>query len=65
MTGVDLENVEDGFLAFSSANLSPRDRVKVMADSPRTVWIFGAGASHHYNLNARGFPVPWFPLAYR
>jgi len=47
MTGVDLENVEDGFLAFSWANLSPRDRVKVMADSPRTVWIFGAGASHH------------------
>lgn len=58
MNGVDLENVEESFLTFSWENLSPGDRAKVMADSPRTVWIFGAGASHHYNLNARGVPVP-------
>ena len=58
MNGVDLENVEDGFLAFSWANLSPKDRAKVTANAPRTVWIFGAGASHHYDLNAGGIPVP-------
>jgi hypothetical protein len=22
------------------------------------VWLFGAGASHHYNLNPWGVPVP-------
>jgi hypothetical protein len=58
MDAVDLENVSRGFLAFSWGNLSPRDRAKVMADFPQTVWLFGAGASHHYNLNARGVPVP-------
>jgi hypothetical protein len=58
MSGVDLEKVEDDFLAFAWENLSPRDRAKVLADSPKTAWIFGAGASHHYDLNARGVPVP-------
>jgi hypothetical protein len=29
-----------------------------MANAPRTLWLFGAGASHHYNLNARGIRVP-------
>jgi hypothetical protein len=58
MDGVNLDNVENGLLDFSWDNLSPRDRIKVMADSPRTVWIFGADASHHYDLNARGIPVP-------
>lgn len=58
MEGVNLDNVENGFLDFSWENLPPRDRVKVMADSPRTVWIGGAGASHHYDLNARGVPIP-------
>jgi hypothetical protein len=58
MSGVDLEKVEERFLTFAWENLSPRDRAKVMGDSPRTVWIFGAGASHHYYLNTRGVPVP-------
>jgi len=58
MNGVDLENVDEGFLEFSWINLSPRDRAKVMAECPKTVWIFGAGASHHYNLNSRGVRVP-------
>jgi len=58
MSGVDLEKVENNFLAFAWENLSPRDRAKVLADSPKTAWIFGAGASHHYDLNARGVPVP-------
>lgn len=58
MNIIDLENLEEGFLAFSWTNLSPKDRLKVMADAPRTVWIFGAGASHHYNLNTRGISIP-------
>jgi hypothetical protein len=58
LKGLDLEKVSDGFLAFSWENLSPKDRVKILADAPRTVWIFGAGASHHYNLNSRGVPMP-------
>ncbi len=58
MKSVDLENVAEGFLEFCWINLSPRDRAKIMAESPRTVWIFGAGASHHYNFNSRCVPVP-------
>jgi len=58
MSKIDLKNVSDGFLAYSWSNLSPRNRAKVMAGSPKTVWLFGAGASHHYNLNSRGVPVP-------
>lgn len=58
MSGIDLENVAKEFLSFSWLNLSPRDRARVMADSPRTVWMFGAGASHHYNLNPAAVPVP-------
>lgn len=58
MSGLDLERVGDGFLGYCWANLPPRDRAKAMAGSPRTLWLFGAGASHHYNLNARGVPVP-------
>jgi len=58
MDRLDFEKIDQGFLAFAWENLSPKDRIKVLADSPKTVWIFGAGASHHYNLNARGVPVP-------
>lgn len=58
MNGLDLDKVSEGFLAFSWVNLSPKDRARVMADSPTTVWVFGAGASHHYNLNPAGVPVP-------
>src|SRR5579872_836355 len=58
MSGFDLESVGDGFLSYCWESLPPRDRAKVMAGSARTLWLFGAGASHHYNLNARGVPVP-------
>jgi hypothetical protein len=58
MSTFDLDSMDDNFLAFCWYNLSPRDRAKVMAQSRRTVWLFGAGASHHYNLNSRGVPVP-------
>jgi hypothetical protein len=58
MANFDLENVQDDFLAFSWENLPPWDQAKIMADSAKTVWIFGAGASHHYDLNLHGVPVP-------
>lgn len=58
MSGLDLDSVGDGFLSYCWLNLPPRDRAKVMAGSPRTLWLFGAGASYHYNLNARGVHVP-------
>jgi hypothetical protein len=58
MSGLDLESVSDAFLKYCWINLPPRDRAKVMAGSPKTLWLFGAGASFHYNLNSRGVPVP-------
>lgn len=58
MSNIDLEAVSDGFLTYSWLNLSPHNRAKVMAGAPKTVWIFGAGASYHYNLNSRGVQVP-------
>src|SRR3569833_1218467 len=47
-----------GFLRYQWANLWARDRAKLLSRSPRTLWLFGAGASHHYDLNAHGVPVP-------
>ena len=49
---------DDGFLAFLWDNLSPGDRVRVLSGIPKTVWIFGAGASHHYAMNHRGIRIP-------
>ena len=58
MTRVNLDQVSDSLLVFCWQNLPHRERAKVMAKAPRTVWWFGAGASHHYALNANGVPVP-------
>lgn len=58
MINLDPDSMDDDFLSFCWSNLSPRDRAKVMAGSSRTLWLFGAGASHHYNLNSRGVAVP-------
>lgn len=58
MTALNLDRVSEDFLMFCWSNLPPRDRARVMAGSPKTAWLFGAGASHHYNLNAAGVPVP-------
>ncbi|MFZ0929445.1 MAG: hypothetical protein WAN11_12635 [Syntrophobacteraceae bacterium] len=58
MNDFDFEALDEGFLAFLWRNLSPIDRAHVTVDSPKTAWVFGAGASHHYNLNARGVPIP-------
>lgn len=55
---LDLENLPDGFFGYMWQDLNPRDRAKIMKGFPKTVWIFGAGASHHYNLNSRNVPIP-------
>jgi hypothetical protein len=58
MPELDLSRVHARFLSFAWANLWPRERAKVLAGCPKTVWLFGAGASHHYDLNPWGVPVP-------
>ena len=51
-------DITDQFLAAAFAKLSPRDRIRILDDAPKTLWLFGAGASHHYDLNSSGVPVP-------
>jgi len=53
-----IDMMDDNLLAFAWDNIWPRDRSRVLTDAPKTAWVFGAGASHHYNLNSRGVPVP-------
>ena len=50
--------MEDSFLAFCWQNLAPEARARILAKAPKTFWLFGAGASYHYNLNAFGVCVP-------
>lgn len=45
-------------LSYAWANLQFRDRLNILKDTKKTVWIFGAGASLHYNLNSWGVPMP-------
>lgn len=58
MSHLEEVNVTEPFLGFAWENLSPRDRIRILDDAPKTLWLFGAGASHHYNLNSRSVPVP-------
>jgi hypothetical protein len=58
LSEIDLQALSDEFIAHCFADLSPRDRIKAFAGSPKTVWLFGAGASHHYNLNSHRVHVP-------
>ena len=51
-------SITEPFLAAAFAKLSPRDRIRILDDAPKTLWLFGAGASHHYDLNSWGVPVP-------
>ena len=53
-----VENASKAFLRHAWENLWARNRARILADAPKTLWLFGAGASHHYNLNSRGIPVP-------
>ena len=55
---VNHEEPDDDFLGFAWQNLTPKARARVLSKSPKTFWLFGAGASHHYALNAFGVPVP-------
>jgi len=52
------ESNENGFYCYLWNNLSTKDRFKLLQGKKRTVWLFGAGASHHYALNARGVNMP-------
>jgi hypothetical protein len=53
-----VDDVDDDFLEFAWLNLKPKDRSLILSKSPKTFWLFGAGASHHYDLNAFRVPVP-------
>src|SRR5262245_813390 len=55
---INLEDIDEGFLGFAWENLAPEARAKILVKTPKTFWLFGAGASHHYTLNASGVPVP-------
>lgn len=55
---ISARDMEDTFLVFCWQNLAPEARARILAKVSKTVWLFGAGASHHYNLNAFGVPVP-------
>ena len=52
------ELTENDFYCFLWDNLSTRDRFKILQGKKHTVWLFGAGASHHYNFNTRGVNMP-------
>jgi hypothetical protein len=58
VTLINPANMEDGFLAFCWQNLAPEARARILAKAPKTFWLFGAGASYHYDLNAYGVSVP-------
>src|ERR1700719_3302342 len=58
MNGIDFKEIPDAFLGYAWSQLSPRDRTKALAGTSRTLWLFGAGASYHYDLNTRNVPVP-------
>jgi len=55
---INLDDIDDEFLGFAWLNLTPKSRARILANSPKTFWLFGAGASHHYALNAFCVPVP-------
>jgi hypothetical protein len=51
-------SIDDHFMQFCWFSLPPSARAKILARAGKTTWIFGAGASHHYNLNRFGVQVP-------
>src|SRR5215470_6590396 len=58
MCAINLEIIEEDFLRFAWLNLKPEARGRILSKLPKTCWLFGAGASHHYDLNPFGIPVP-------
>jgi hypothetical protein len=53
-----LAALNDDFLKFYWFNMSASARALIGKERPQTAWIFGAGASHHFDLNPFGVPVP-------
>lgn len=49
---------ENSVLGFAWHNLPHKDRLTALAGAPRTAWLFGAGASRHFEMNMRGCPMP-------
>lgn len=55
---LNVDDMPNDFLEFAWDNVGNATRLKLMKDMPRTVWLFGAGASHHYVLNPYDVRVP-------
>jgi hypothetical protein len=53
-----LASNDDAFMRFCWFSLPPSARARILAHTGKTTWIFGAGASHHYDLNRFGVQVP-------
>lgn len=53
-----LASIDDAFMRFCWFSLPPGARARILARAGRTTWLFGAGASHHYDLNRFGVQVP-------
>jgi hypothetical protein len=53
-----LASIDDDFMRFCWFSLPPSARARILDRAGKTTWLFGAGASHHYNLNRFGVPVP-------
>src|SRR6266849_3248959 len=51
-------SIDDDFMRFCWFSLPPSARARLLARACKTTWLFGAGASHHYNLNRFGVSVP-------
>jgi len=58
MTIPSLVSVDDRFMRFCWFSLPPSARALILSRAAKTTWVFGAGASHHYNLNRFGVSVP-------
>ena len=54
----NLANLDDDFLRFYWYNMPASARALIGKERPQTAWIFGAGASHHFDLNPFGVTVP-------
>lgn len=53
-----LASIDDAFMRFCWFSLPPSARARILSRAGKTTWLFGAGASHHYDLNRFGVPVP-------
>jgi hypothetical protein len=54
----DFIDLPTDFLQFAWDNIGNRGRLELLKNTPKTVWLLGAGASHHYSLNPYNVEVP-------